>query len=47
MNSPVKVYHELRKVSPEKARMLVRNILEKTTVMYLKLLVSWVYHIIL
>ena len=29
MNSPVKVYHELRKVSPEKARMLVRNILEK------------------
>ncbi|HDH45618.1 MAG TPA: hypothetical protein ENG66_09645 [Thermococcus sp.] len=29
MNTPVKLYHELRKVSPEKARMLVRKILEE------------------
>ena len=29
MNLPIKVYHELRKVSPEKARMLVRKVLEQ------------------
>ena len=28
VNTPVKLYHELRKVSPEKARMLVRKILD-------------------
>ena len=29
MNLPIKVYHELKKVSPEKARMLVRKVLEQ------------------
>jgi len=29
VNTPVKLYHEPRKVSPEKARMLVRKILEE------------------
>ncbi len=29
VNTPVKLYHELREVSPEKARMLVRKIRQK------------------
>ena len=29
MNTPIKIYHELRQVSPEKARLLVRKVLEQ------------------
>ncbi len=29
MNTPISVYHELRKASPERARLLVRKVLDQ------------------